>query len=86
MANASAELDKKTSEDTLSLQLRAEAIKRKCRQYSIPCLDLFNGSGINGVGRRKTENYRTDDDLHPSVAGNKNMSVVIENFILSLFN
>lgn len=86
VANASAELDKKTSEDTLSLQLRAEAIKRKCRQYSIPCLDLFNGSGINGVGGRKTENYRTGDNLHPSVTGNKNMSVVIENFILSLFN
>ena len=86
VANASAELDKKSSEDTLSLQLRAEAIKRKCKQYSIPCLDLFNESGINGVGGRKTENYRTDDNLHPSVTGNKNMSVIIENFILSLFN
>ena len=85
VANASAELDKKTSNDTLSLQLRAEAIKRKCRQYSIPCLDLFNGSGINGFGERKTENYRSGDTLHPSVNGNKNMSVVIENFILSLF-
>ena len=86
VANASAELDKKTSNDTLSLQLRVEAIKRKCRQYSIPYLDLFNRSGINGVGERKTENYRTGDNLHPSVTGNKNMSVVIENFILSLFN
>lgn len=85
VANASAELDKKSATDTLSLQLRAEAIKRKCRQYSIPCLDLFNESGINGVGGRKTENYRTDDNLHPSVTGNKNMSIVIENFILSLF-
>lgn len=86
VANASAELDKKSSTDTLSLQLRAEAIKRKCKQYSIPCLDLFNESGINGVGERKTENYRTNDNLHPSVNGNKNMSIVIENFILSLFN
>ena len=85
VANASAELDKKSAADTLSLQLRAEAIKRKCKQYAIPCLDLFNESGINGVGGRKTENYRTDDNLHPSVTGNKNMSVVIENFILSLF-
>lgn len=85
VGNAAAELDKKTSTDTLSLQLRAEAIKRKCKQYSIPCLDLFNESGINGVGGRKTENYRKDDNLHPSVNGNKNMSVVIENFILSLF-
>ena len=85
VANASAELDKKTSNDTLSLQLRVEAIKRKCRQYSIPCLDLFNESGISGVGERRTENYRSGDTLHPSVNGNKNMSVVIENFILSLF-
>lgn len=86
VANASAELDKKSATDTLSLQLRAEAIKRKCKQYAIPCLDLFNESGINGVGERRTENYRSGDTLHPSVNGNKNMSVVIENFILSLFN
>ena len=82
VANASAELDKKTSNDTLSLQLRAEAIKRKCKQYSIPCLDLFNTSGINGLRPNK---YGNGDTLHPSIEGNADMSVIIENFILSLF-
>lgn len=79
--NASVELDKKTSSSTLSVQLRAEAIKRKCKQYGLPCLDLFNSSGINGL---KLNLYRDGDRLHPSEEGNAKMSVIIENFILSL--
>ena len=79
--NASIELDKKTSTSTLSVQLRAEAIKRKCKQYGLPCLDLFNSSGINGL---KLNLYRDGDRLHPSEEGNAKMSVIIENFILSL--
>ena len=81
VANASSELDKKTSTSTLSVQLRAEAIKRKCNQYGLPCLDLFNSSGINGL---KLNLYRDGDRLHPSEEGNAKMSVIIENFILSL--
>lgn len=82
VANPSAELDKKSSTSTLSIQLRAEAIKRKCNQYGIPCLDLFNTSGINGLRLNK---YRQDDTLHPSIEGNKDLSIIIENFILTLF-
>lgn len=85
VANPGAELDKKSATDTTSLQLKAEAIKRKCNQYGIPCLDLFNISGINGVEGRKDIVFRPGDNLHPSVEGNKTMSIVIENFILSLF-
>lgn len=85
VANPGAELDKKTATDTTSLQLKAEAIKRKCKQYGIPCLDLFNTSGINGVEGRKDVVFRPGDTLHPSVEGNKVMATVIENFILSLF-
>ena len=83
VANPSAELDKKAPTHSLSVQLRAEAIKRKCRQYGIPCLDLFNTSGINGL---RLNLYRNDDALHPSKEGNDVMAVAIENFILSLFN
>lgn len=85
VANPGAELDKKSATDTTSLQLKAEAIKRKCQQYGIPCLDLFNTSGINGVEGRKDVVFRPSDNLHPSVEGNKVMATVIENFILSLF-
>ena len=85
VANPGAELDKKSSEDTLTLQLRAEAIKRKCNQYSISCLDLYNISGINGVGNRKALVYRNNDDTHLSVFGNEYIVPIIESFILSLF-
>lgn len=82
VANPSVELDKKQATDTLSIQLRSEAIKRKCNQYGIPCLDLFNTSGINGLRPNK---YRNDDTFHPSIEGNTDISVIVENFILSLF-
>lgn len=85
VANPGNELDEKSSEDTLSLQLRAEAIKRKCNQYSIPCLDLYNISGINGVGNRKALVYRNNDDTHLSVFGNEYIVPSIESFLLSLF-
>lgn len=84
VANPSAELDKKSSEHTLSIQLRAELIKRKCGQYGIPCLDLFNSSGISGVPGRKEVMYRQGDTLHPSKEGNVLMARRIENFLLQL--
>lgn len=85
VANPSAELDKKQANDTTTLQLKAEAIKRKCKQYGIPCLDLFHISGINGVEGRKELLYRNNDVLHLSVMGNEWIEIVVENFILSLF-
>lgn len=84
VANPSSELDKKLPADTLSLQLRAEAIKRKCNQYSIPCLDLFNCSGINGVGNRKALLYRNNDDTHPTSLGNEWLARNIEDFIINI--
>ena len=84
LANPSVELDKKSSTSTLSIQLRAEAIKRKCAQYAIPCLDLFNMSGINGIDGRKELLYRPNDTLHPSVEGNAWMAKAIENFLLTI--
>lgn len=85
VANPGLELDKKLPTDTLSLQLRAEAIKRKCNQYSIPCLDLYSISGVNGVGNRKALVYRNNDDTHLSVFGNEYIVAAIESFLLSLF-
>lgn len=84
VANPSAELDKKSATSTLSIQLRAEAIKRKAKQYGIPCLDLFSTSGISGYGNRKGAMFRPNDTLHPSELGNEYMARVIESFLTSL--
>ena len=84
VSNPSAELDMKNPTDTISIQLRAEAIKRKASQYGLPCLDLFNMSGISGVEGRKELVYRTDDNLHPSSLGNEYMARVIEKFLMTI--
>lgn len=84
VSNPSVELDKKTPTDTLTIQLRAEAIKRKASQHGLPCLDLFNMSGISGVEGRKELVYRNDDNLHPSELGNEYMARVIEKFLMSI--
>lgn len=57
-----------TATATVSMQLRAEAIKAKCRQYSVPCLDLYNDSGINSIDDNRVY-FRQNDVLHPSAVG-----------------
>lgn len=61
-------LIKNGSDSPVSLQLRAEAIKVKCRQYGIPCIDLYTSSGINGVDENNIY-YRGGDQTHPSYVG-----------------
>lgn len=67
----------KSDGDTLSIQLRAEAIKAKCRQYGLPCVDLFNESGITGADGGIY--YNTSDTLHPSAQGQKRIANMVEN-------
>lgn len=83
VSNPSKTLDDTSPTSTLSLQLRAEAIKRKCVQYGIPCLDLFSTSGINGVDSSYIY-YRSDDTFHPSNEGQERLATVIQNFIESI--
>lgn len=78
------ELKEKTSSSTISLQLRAEAIKTKCKQYGIPCLDLFNESGINGGDSSKSY-YRDNDTLHPSRYGQERIANLIQGEIEKFF-
>ena len=84
VSNPCVELDNKSQTDTISIQLRAEAIKRKASQYGLPCLDLFNMSGISGVEGRKELLYRNNDNLHPSEVGNEYMARVIEKFLMTI--
>lgn len=73
-----------TDSDALSLQLRAEAIRLKCRQYGVPYLDLYNESGINGVDAAGVY-YRIGDSLHPSNAGQTRLKSLIQNKLETLF-
>lgn len=73
----------KNASDTLSLQLRAEAIKVKAKQYSLPCLDLYNESGINGADNNAIY-YNTNDTLHPSAYGQLRIANLIENKLLNI--
>lgn len=78
--NALQVLNSKTADDTMSVEIRAEAIKAKCHQYGIPCLDLYSQSGISGVN----DAYYTDS-LHPSAMGQKRLSNIIQSALSVLF-
>lgn len=56
------------------------AIKDACEKYSIPCLDMYNVSGLNMVNAR--ELTRNGDGLHPTKEyGEKKLSKIIAKFI-----
>lgn len=76
VADALSTLMDKADNNTLTLQLREEAIKAKCRQYGIPCVDLFNESGVNGVDGGVY--FRTNDTLHPSEVGQKRIACMVQ--------
>lgn len=61
---------------TMTLQIRAEAIKAKCKQYGVDCLDLYNLSGINGADTNKIY-YRSGDTLHPSSYGQERIEALV---------
>lgn len=65
------------TEESVTLQLRAEAIKLKCEQYGLPCIDLWNHSGINAIDADKV--YFLDDLTHPSEQGQERIYRMILN-------
>ena len=84
IADPVAELASKSPTSILPMQLRAEAIKQKCHQYGIPCLDLYNGSGISGIDSTKVY-YRSNDNLHPSSYGQVRLATLIQSALEDLF-
>lgn len=66
--------------DTATVEIRSEAIKAKCHQYGLPCLDLFSCSGISGVNSA----YYTDS-LHPSAYGQTRLASLIQSELSKLF-
>jgi hypothetical protein len=84
VANPLDSLLSKADSDTLSLQLRAEAIKAKCKQYGLPCIDLYNESGINGTDSNGVY-FRTNDATHPSAIGQNRIACLIHEKLETLF-
>lgn len=52
------------------------AIMVKCRQYGVPCVDLYAACGINGNDASSVY-FRTDDSLHPSALGMQRIAGVV---------
>ena len=52
------------------------AIMVKCRQYGVPCVDLYTACGINGNDANSVY-FRTDDNLHPSALGMQRIAGVV---------
>lgn len=71
-----------TDTGTMSTQIRAEAMKRKCAQYSIPIVDIYNESGINGADTNQIYYY---DNLHPSLIGQERIAEMILPMLCKLF-
>lgn len=67
---------------TMSTQVRAEAMKRKCAQYSIPIVDIYNESGINGADTNQVYYY---DNIHPSLIGQERIAEMILPMLCKLF-
>lgn len=52
------------------------AIMVKCRQYGVPCVDLYTACGINGNDANSVY-FRTDDVLHPSALGMRRIAGIV---------
>lgn len=82
--DAKSVLKNSNASNPVSLQIRAEAIKEKCKQFGLHCIDLYNDSGINGVDTNKIY-YRSGDTLHPSSYGQIRLASLIQNELEKLF-
>lgn len=63
----------------------ADAIKKVCRKYAIPVLDLGGEVGFTPYNATQKSTYYVDG-LHPNVTGHLKMSYPIENKLLELYN
>lgn len=61
------------------------AIMVKCRQYGVPCVDLYTACGINGNDANSVY-FRTDDNLHPSKLGMQRIAGVVAAELVKHFN
>ena len=50
-----------------TLEQLVDKIKEKCKQYSIPCYDLYRNSGIHANNSASLKYYYNDGALHPNI-------------------
>lgn len=66
-----------SSSANVNYSLLIGAIQLKCRQYSIPFINLYDECGINGYDNNHIY-YRNDDTVHPSPLAHKMIANAIE--------
>lgn len=62
----------------------ADAIKKSCEYYSVPCLDLCRESGFNRLNFSYAVTNFTDDGLHPNAAGDERLAIMIADKIRAI--
>lgn len=50
-----------------SLEQLVDKIKEKCKQYSIPCYDLYRNSGVHANNSASLKYYYNDASIHPNI-------------------
>lgn len=73
-----------SSKANVNYPLLIGAIRLKCRQYSIPFINLYDESGINGYDTDFIY-YRSNDTVHPSVLGHTRIACQIQNELEKIF-
>ena len=52
-----------------------------CKLYNIPCLDLFQESGLRPWNATNSEFYYSSDYIHPNANGHKYIAQIVEEFM-----
>ena len=74
-----------TSEQEITFAKYVDAVIEVCNKFSIPCLDLYRGCGLNpNIEIHNNTMFNNADGLHPNAEGHKFLSNKIEKFLLSL--
>lgn len=56
-----------TNDRGYSLEQLVDKIKEKCKQYSIPCYDLYRNSGVHANNSASLKYYYNDEAIHPNI-------------------
>lgn len=56
-----------TNDRGYSLEQLVDKIKEKCKQYSIPCYDLYRNSGVHANNSASLKYYYNDAAIHPNI-------------------
>lgn len=71
-----------------NLQYSCALIQHVCKMYALPCINLYEESGIsaNESGDWGAEYFIEDDNLHPSALGEKRIAAMVGRVLLEQMN